>query len=113
MSELADYAFKKKHKEGADNVLADALTWLNLPNCDEEDMEYVEKIINSVGLQVDPEMEILEFHETREATNEIEEEGIYPLELNSFKFFAQVLLHFEGEAKRKLSSTEQSPAKPV
>ena len=32
---------------------------LNLPNGDEEDMAYIEKIINSVGLQFYPEMEIL------------------------------------------------------
>ena len=62
LSELADYAFKIEHKKGADNVLADALSRLNLPNCDEEDITYVEKIINSVGLEFDPEMEILEFH---------------------------------------------------
>ena len=53
MSELADYAFKIEHKKGADNLLADALSRLNLPNCDEEDMDYVEKIINSVGMQFD------------------------------------------------------------
>ena len=37
LSELADYAFKIEHKKGADNVLADALSRLNLPNGDEED----------------------------------------------------------------------------
>ena len=62
MSELADYSFKIVHKKCADNVLADALSSLNLPNGDEEDMAYVEKIINSVGLQFDPDMEYLEFH---------------------------------------------------
>ena len=45
------YQFKIEHKKGADNILTDALSRLNLPNCDEEDMTYAEKIINSVGLQ--------------------------------------------------------------
>ena len=58
-------------------------------------------------------MEILEFHEMIEATKEHEEEEIEPLELNSFEFFAQALLNFEGEAKGKLRSLEQSPANPV
>ena len=62
-------------------------------------MAYVEKIINSVGLQFDPEIEILEFHEMMEATQEKEEEELEPLELNSFEFFAQELFHFEGKAK--------------
>ena len=76
-------------------------------------MEYVEKIISSVGLKFDPEIEILEFHEMVEAKQGKEEEETEPLELNSFEFFAQALLHFEGEANGKLSSTEQSPANPV
>ena len=76
-------------------------------------MAYVEKIINSVGLQFDPDMEILEFHEMIETAKEQEEEEIEPLELNSFEFFAQALLHFEGKAKGKLRSTEQNPANPV
>ena len=58
---------------------------LNLPNGDEDDMTYVEKIINSVGLEFDPEMEILEFHEMREDSEVKNEE---PLELNSLEFFA-------------------------
>ena len=74
LSELSDYSFKKVHKKGADNVLADSLPRLNLPNGDEEDMAYVEKIINSVELQFDPDMEILEFHEMIEAAKEHEEE---------------------------------------
>ena len=84
-------------------MLADLLSRLNLPNCDEEDMAYVEEIINSTRLQFDPEMEILEFHEMKKeiATKEIEEEEIEPLEINSFEFFAQALFHFEGEANLK------------
>ena len=66
LSELADYQLKIEHKKGAENILADELSKLNLPNCDEEDMAYVVKIINSVGLQFDPEMEILEFDEMME-----------------------------------------------
>ena len=120
MSQLADYAFKIKHKKGADNVPADALSRLNLTNFDEEDMAFVEKIINLVGLQFNPEMEIIEYHEMMEAAERIEDEELEPLELNSFEFFsAQALFYFEGEAEdsteqsRKLSSTEQSPANPV
>ena len=99
MSELADYAFKIEHKKGADNVLSDAFSILNLPNCDEEDIDYVEKIINSVGLQFNPEMEILEFHEMKEAKKKKEEEEREPLELNYFELFAKALFYFEGEAK--------------
>ena len=49
----------------------------------------------------------------KEAKEEKEEKEQEPLELNSFEFFAQALFHFEGEAKGKLSSTEQSPDNPV
>ena len=63
LSELADYQFKIEHKKSAVNILADALSRLNLPNDEEEDLTYVEKIINSVGLKFDPEIEILEFGE--------------------------------------------------
>ena len=38
---LADYQFKIEHKRGAENILADALSLLNLPNDEEENMEYV------------------------------------------------------------------------
>ena len=68
------------NKKGADNILAYARSRLNLPDCDEE---YVEKIINPVGLQFDPEMEILEFHEMMEAMETVaEEEEPEPVELN-------------------------------
>ena len=70
----------------------------------------MEKIINLVGLQFDPKLEILEFHEMVEAKQDSEKEETEP---NSFEFFAQALLYFEGEAKGKLSSTEQSPDNPV
>ena len=63
LSELADYQFKIEHKKGAEYILADALSRLNLPNDEEEDLTYVEKIINSVGVEFDPEIEILEFGE--------------------------------------------------
>ena len=63
MSELADYQFKIEHKKSAENILEDALSRLNLPNDDEEDLTYVEKILNAVGLEFDPEIEILEFGE--------------------------------------------------
>ena len=114
MSELADYQFKIEHKRGADNILADALSRLNLPNDEEENMEYVEKIINSVGLEFDPDVEILEFGEMVGATEtEKEEKGQVPPELNSFELFAQALSYFEGEANGKLSSEEQSPTSLV
>ena len=114
LSELADYQFKIEHKKGVENILAIALSRLNVPNDDKEDMEYVEKIINSVGLEFDPNMEILEFSEMIATTETIEEEKVpEPVELNSFEFFAQALSYFEGEARGQLSSEEQSPATPV
>ena len=77
-------------------------------------MKYAERIINSVELQFDPIMDILEFHEMMEAM-EMAEEGDEPepVELTSFEFFIQALSYFEGEAKGKLSSDEQSPCTPV
>ena len=46
-------------------------------------MAYFEKIINSVGLQFDPKMEIFEFHEMMEAKETVaEEEEPEPVELN-------------------------------
>ena len=84
---------------------------LNLPNDDEDNMEYVEKIINSVGLEFDPNIEIVEFGEMVGATEaEKEENEQVPPELNSLEFFVQALSYFEGEACGKLSSDEQSPA---
>ena len=114
LSELADYQFKIEHKRGADNILADALSRLNLPNDEEENLEYVEKIINFVGLECDSDIEILEFGEMIGATEtERGEKGQVPPELNSFEFFAQILSYFEDEANGKLSSEEQSPASLV
>ena len=56
-------------------------------------------------------MEILEFHDKKEAMESAEVEEVpEPLELNSFEFFVQALSYFEGEAEGKLSSNEQSPA---
>ena len=93
--------------------MADVLSRLNLPNCDEEDIAYVVKIINLVGLECDPEIKILEFHEMMEAMETVKEEKIpEPLEMNSFEFFVQALSYFEGESNGKLSSSEQSPANP-
>ena len=48
-----------------------------------------------------------------ETDEEKEGEEMVQVELNSFEFFAQALLHFEGEATGKLRSAEQSPANPV
>ena len=84
---------------------------LNLPNDDEDNIEYVKKIINSVGLEFDPNIEIIEFGEMVGATEAAKEEnGQVPPELNSLEFFVQALSYFEGEASGKLSSDEQSPA---
>ena len=77
-------------------------------------MSYGEKIIYSVGLQFDPEMEILELHEMMESMEAVaEKEEPEPVELNSFEFFVQALSFFEGDANGKLSSNEQSTATPV
>ena len=87
---------------------------LNLPNDEEEDMACVEKIINAVGMESDPEIEILELSEMIGAMGTVEEEKEpEPVELNSIEFFVQALSYFEGEARGQLSSSEQSPATPV
>ena len=49
-------------------------------------MAYVEKMTNAVGLEFDPEIEILEFHEIMGAMETVEEIP-EPLEFNSFEFF--------------------------
>ena len=86
-----DFQFKIDHEKGTDNILASAFsTRLNLPNCDEQDTAYAEKKINSVGLQYDPDMEILEFHDMIEAMEESLEESD-PVELNSFEFSIKAL----------------------
>ena len=60
-------------------------------------MSCVEKIINSVGLQFDRNIEVQEFHNTIEATKEVEsEEKQDPIELNSSEFFIQALTYFAG-----------------
>ena len=62
-------------------------------------MAYGEKIINSVGVQFDPEVEILEFYEMMEAMEAVAEKmEPEPIELNSFEFFVQALSYFEGDA---------------
>ena len=97
-----------------ENILADALSWLNLPKDDEEDTAYVENIINALGLEFDPEIEILEFSEMMGAMGTVEEEKEpKPVELNSFEFFVQALSYFENEARGQLSSSEQITATPV
>ena len=45
-----------------------------MPNDDKEDVAYVEKIINAVGLEFDPEIEILELSEMIEAMGTVGEE---------------------------------------
>ena len=110
LSELAE--FKIEHKKGTDNIIADAISRLKLPNCDEEDTACTEKIINSVGFQYDPDMEILKFHDTIEA-REKSPEGPGPVELNSFEFFIQALSYFEGEVNGTLGSSKPSPESPV
>ena len=86
LSELADYQFEIEHKKGKDNILADALSRLNLLECEEEDTAYVEKKINAVGLEYEADIEILEFHDMINATEAPIEEP-EPFELNSFEFF--------------------------
>ena len=87
---------------------------LNLPNDEDEDLTYVEKIIYSVGLEFDPEIEIVEFGEMVGALATVEEEKEpEPVELNSVEFFIQALSYFEGEASGQLSLGKQSPASPV
>ena len=51
-ADLADYQLKIEHKKGSENILAVALSRLNLPNCDEEDMNYAEKGIVGTFLRV-------------------------------------------------------------
>ena len=76
-------------------------------------MEYVEKIINSVGLEFESDIEIIEFSQMI-GTTEIKEEKEQDLtEINYFEFFTHPLSYFEGEALGQLSSEEQSPASPM
>ena len=98
LSELADNQYKIEHKKGSENIWADTLSRLNLPNGDEGDMAYVEKIINAMGLEFDPAMEILEFSEMMGVMGRVgEEKEPEPVELNSFEFFVQALSYFEGK----------------
>ena len=67
-----------------------------------------------MGLEINPEIEILKFSEMMGAMETVgEEKKPEPVELNSFEFFVQALPYFEGEARGQLSSSEQSPATPV
>ena len=63
LNNLADYSFKIEHKKGTDNILADALSRLNLPAFEDDEPTRIEKIINSVGLKYESSMEIIEFHD--------------------------------------------------
>ena len=50
-----------------------------------------------MGLQFDRNIEVQEFHNTIEATKEVEsEEKQDPIELNSSEFFIQALTYFAG-----------------
>ena len=112
---LADYSFKIEHKKGTDNILADALSKLNLPAFEDEEPTRIEKIINSVGLQYESDVEIIEFHHMVkfEAQEGNLEEIPDPVELNSLEFFIKALSYFEKKANGKLSSSEPSPASLV
>ena len=115
LSDLADYSFKIEHKKGSDNILADALSRLNLPECEDDEPTKIEKIINAVGIQYESEIEIVEFHEMMES--EAQEENLDvesdPVELNSLEFFIKAMSYFEGENNGELSSVEQSPVSLV
>ena len=114
-NDLADHNFKIEHKKGTDNILTDALSRPNLPIIEDEEPARVEKIINSVGLQYESDMEIIEFHDIVESeAQEGDLEEIPDLvELNSLDFFIKALLYFEEDAHGQLSSSEPSPASLV
>ena len=82
---------------------------------EDEEPTRVEKIINSVGLQYESNMEIIEFHniiEFEAQEGDLEERPDL-VELNSLDFFIKALLYFEEEAHGQLSSSEPSPASLV
>ena len=63
LNDLADYNFKIEHKKGTDNILADAVSKLNLPVFKDDEPERIEKIINSVGQQYESDIEIIDIHD--------------------------------------------------
>ena len=103
LSDLACYSFKIEYKKGSDNIIADASSRLNLLWFQDEEPTKVEKIINSVRLQYESEIEIIEFHniiefESQKQNPDWESD---PVELNSLEFFIKALSYFEEEANRK------------
>ena len=120
LGELADYKFKIANEKGTDNVLADALSRLNLPESFHPEETSTDKIINLLEIANIEEVEVIEFYNLT-IEEEEEQEIPYlsdngdsdPIELSSLDFFISALSFFEGEAKGKLSPIEQSPASPV
>ena len=115
LNDLADFSFKIEHKKGTDNILADALSRLNLPMLEDDEPARIEKIINSVGLQYESDIEIIEFHDNIEfeAQEEDLEEITDLFKLNTIEIFIKTLSYFEEEANGQLSSTEPSIASLV
>ena len=119
LEDLADYNFKIQHKKGKDNILADALSRLNLPEFFQPEETFTDKIINYICIDNIEEVEIIEFcnliqdeevEETTYSSDKIEPD---PIELNSLDFLVSAMSFFDGEAKGKLSPSGQSPAIPL
>ena len=101
LGDLADYEFKIQHKKGKDNILADALSRLNLPESFHPDEEFTDKIINYIGVDNREKVVINEFYnmiqdEEAVETTCLSDKGDFdPIELNSLDFFVSAMSFFD------------------
>ena len=92
LDHLPIYTFEIEHKKGAVNLLADALSRLNIPECHQK-TTYADQIINAVNIILNQEGQEMRLHER---TNEEIEDKISSLErFNSLDFFVHALSYFE------------------
>ena len=62
LDHLSIYTFEIEHKKGADNLLADALSILNIPEYQQE-TAFADQIINAVNIILNQEGQDMRLHE--------------------------------------------------
>ena len=71
LDHLSMYTFEIEHKKGTDNLLTDALSRLNIPECrQDQDTTYVDQIINAVNIVLSAEGQEMKIHEQTDEENE-------------------------------------------
>ena len=63
--------FEIEHKKGTDNLLADALSRLNIPECHQQpETTFVDQIINTVNILLNADDQEMRIHEWTDEENQ-------------------------------------------